>query len=152
MIQIEILGIQVGFIYTGDKRVNLVWSAEEAGEKEFAGAYDMVEQELEEVTEATKTLRCQTRKVTRKDCYCDLIVDKKLLQGQQASLAPYYSQCMSQDKNKRVLRHSAGIFVGVFPCGIVTCFEELFGAEGAGQVIFHLLFIETFLIICKSYH
>ena len=30
-------------------------------------------------------------------------------------------------------RHSGGIFVGSWPCGIVTCFDEFWGSEGKGQ-------------------
>ena len=33
-------------------------------------------------------------------------------------------------------RHSCGIFVGSWPCGVITCFDELWGSEGKAQVCF----------------
>ena len=39
-----------------------------------------------------------------------------------------------KDKDKRTHRHTCGIFVGAWPCGIVVCFGELFGSEGKAQV------------------
>ena len=37
---------------------------------------------------------------------------------------------------KLLLRHSGGIFVGSWPCGVVNCFDELWGSEGKAQVCF----------------
>ena len=39
-----------------------------------------------------------------------------------------------KDRDKRVCRHSFGVFIGCWPCGVVTMFDELFGSEGIRQV------------------
>ena len=39
-----------------------------------------------------------------------------------------------KDRDKRVSRHSFGVFIGCWPCGVVTMFDELFGSEGIRQV------------------
>ena len=33
-----------------------------------------------------------------------------------------------------ISRHTCGIFIGAWPCGIVTCWDELHGSEGKAQV------------------
>ena len=38
-----------------------------------------------------------------------------------------------KDKDKRSRRHSVGIFIGAFPCGIVPFFDEIFGSECTSQ-------------------
>ena len=39
-----------------------------------------------------------------------------------------------KDKDKRICRHSFGINIACWPCGVVVMFKELFGSEGASQV------------------
>ena len=38
----------------------------------------------------------------------------------------------SRDKTCR--RHTVGVFVGVFPCGTIVLFDELYGSESISQV------------------
>ena len=37
-------------------------------------------------------------------------------------------------RDKRVHRHTFGVFLLCWPCGVVVCFDELFGSEGKLQV------------------
>ena len=43
---------------------------------------------------------------------------------------------------KRSRRHTVGILVSTFPCGIITVFEELFGSESLTQV--YAIMVEYF--------
>ena len=49
-----------------------------------------------------------------------------------------------------LFRHSGGIFVGSWPCGVVNCFDELWGSEGKAQVCF-LVYQGIFSFVsCRS--
>ena len=37
-------------------------------------------------------------------------------------------------RDKRVHRHTFGVFLLCWPCGVVVNFDELFGSEGKQQV------------------
>ena len=39
-----------------------------------------------------------------------------------------------KSRDKRERRHSVGVFLGAFPCGIIVIGEELYGSEGIAQV------------------
>ena len=39
-----------------------------------------------------------------------------------------------KSRDKRVLRHTVGILVGAYPCGIATLIDELYGCESLSQV------------------
>ena len=39
-----------------------------------------------------------------------------------------------KSRDKRVKRHTVGIFLGAYTCGTVTIFDELYGSESLSQV------------------
>ena len=39
-----------------------------------------------------------------------------------------------KSRDKRYKRHTVGLLIGAYPCGIVTLVEELFGSEAVSQV------------------
>ena len=50
----------------------------------------------------------------------------------------YISYLYIIDKDKRPNRHSCGILIGCFPCGITVMLDELFQSEGIAQVILNI--------------
>ena len=42
-----------------------------------------------------------------------------------------------QEKDKRVHRHTVGLHIAAWPCGIIPDFAELFGSESISQVYFY---------------
>ena len=50
--------------------------------------------------------------------------------------------------SKRTRRHTVGILVSAFPCGIITVFEELFGSESLSQV--YAIMVEYFAKLPKT--
>ena len=67
-----------------------------------------------------------------------------------------------KDVDKRSRRHTCGILIGAYPCGVVPLIDELFGSESTSQgkfeyiyKIFGLVFMSIFsfiIIRCKSYN
>ena len=45
-------------------------------------------------------------------------------------------------RDKRVHHHTFGLFLLCWPCGIVVCFDELFGSEGKMQLFCVLNWID----------
>ena len=56
--------------------------------------------------------------------------------GEVSSLAatPEVSCGTRKSRDKRVKRHTVGLFVVAYPCGVVVVCDELFGSESISQV------------------
>ena len=58
-----------------------------------------------------------------------------------------------KDKDKRICRHTWGVLIGCYPCGVVVLFDEIFGS---GKPIFKylsLLYAESvsqvYALVCE---